>query len=287
MPEPRARGERCVAPRAASRRLPRAPLVRASIGLHVAGGALGLAMPAAWPWLVGGLLADHLLLLAGSLWPRSSLVGPNLRRMPVTDGTANAVALTFDDGPDAAVTPRVLDCLEARGARATFFCVASRAERCPGLVGEIVRRGHRVENHSYSHSPAFCCLGPRALGREIDRAQQVLARQAGATPRWFRAPAGLRNPWLDGVLRARRLELVSWTRRAFDTVSRDPAAVVLRLERSLAARDVLLLHDGGSARDATGQPVVLQALPRLLDALERAGLRSVALPPPLGLDSGG
>jgi peptidoglycan/xylan/chitin deacetylase (PgdA/CDA1 family) len=232
--------------------------------------------------VVGGLAADHALLATGSLWPRSTLVGPNLRRLPMQAAFDGKVALTFDDGPDPVVTPCVLARLEERGVRATFFCVGRRAEEHPGLVAEIARRGHRVENHSYLHSAAFCFLGPRAIGRELDRAQAALTRHAGSAPRWFRAPAGLRNPWLDAALRRRGLELVSWTRRAFDTVSSEPGAVVRRLTRGLAARDVLVLHDRGSALTARGAPVVLEALPRVLDALDAAGLSAIPLPPAVG-----
>jgi len=78
---------------------------------------------------------------------------------------------------------------------------------------------------------------------------------------------------------------VSWTRRAFDTVSSEPGAVVRRLTRGLAARDVLVLHDCGSALTARGEPVVLEALPRLLDALDAAGLCAIPLPPPVGQGS--
>jgi peptidoglycan/xylan/chitin deacetylase (PgdA/CDA1 family) len=254
--------------------------VRVSAALHLGGAALGVAAPRFWPWVVAGLVADHALLAAGSLWPRSALVGPNLTRLPDGVPEPRSVALTFDDGPDPAVTPAVLEILGRRGARASFFCVGRRAEMHSDLVAGMVRAGHRVENHSYRHSSGFCFLGPRALGREIDRAQETLARCAGEAPRWFRAPAGLRNPWLDGALVRGGLELASWTRRGFDTVSRDPSRILRRLTRALAPGDLLVLHDGGCARDAAGRPVVLETLPRLLDALEAKGLRAVALPPP-------
>jgi peptidoglycan/xylan/chitin deacetylase (PgdA/CDA1 family) len=250
------------------------------MALHLGGAALGIASPGLWPWVIAGLVVDHLLLVGGSLWPRSSLVGPNLTRLPAGIPDDRSVALTFDDGPDPAVTPRVLEILGRRGAHATFFFVGRRAEAHPDLVAETARLGHRVENHSYNHSSAFCFLGPRAIGREIDRAQEVLSRCAGAAPRWFRAPAGIRNPWLDGALVRRRLELATWTRRGFDTVSRDPARVLRRLTRSLAPGDVLVLHDGGAARDRAGHPVVTETLPRLLDAIDAAGLRAVPLPAP-------
>jgi len=259
---------------------PRSALVRASMALHLGGVAVGIASPRAWPWVIGGLVADHLVLVGGSLWPRSSLVGPNLTRLPPGIPDDRSVALTFDDGPDPAVTPAVLEILGRRGARATFFYVGRRAEAHPDLVARTARLGHRVENHSYRHPSAFCFLGPRAIGREIDRAQEVLARCAGEPPRWFRAPAGIRNPWLDGALVRRRLELASWTRRGFDTVSRDPAGVLRRLTRSLAPGDVLVLHDGSAARDRSGRPVIVETLPRLLDAIDAAGLRAVPLPAP-------
>jgi peptidoglycan-N-acetylglucosamine deacetylase len=73
------------------------------------------------------------------------------------------------------------------------------------------------------------------------------------------------------------LRLVSWTRRGFDTVTADPQKVLARLIRRLRAGDILLLHDGHAARTATGQAVILEVLPPLLAALQRAGLSSTSL----------
>ena len=135
-----------------------------------------------------------------------------------------------------------------------------------------------MENHSYRHSNLFSFFVFGALSREIDRAQEILEEITGKRPRFFRAPAGLRNPWLDGALASRGLVLVSWSRRGFDTVVSDPARVVDRLTDGLAAGDVLLLHDGSPARTGGGRPVVLEALPLLLEELDRHNLRSIALP---------
>jgi peptidoglycan/xylan/chitin deacetylase (PgdA/CDA1 family) len=188
--------------------------------------------------------------------------------------------LTFDDGPDPAVTPRLLDLLDDAGARATFFVIGRRAEAHPRLTAEIADRGHRVENHTYSHHPTFAFSGPGGLGREIDRAQRAVTALTGRTPVWFRAPAGMRNPLLGGVLARRGLALASWTRRPFDRATREPRRIVGRLTRSLAAGDVLLLHDGGSLTAPSGRPAVLEALPQLLAALAREELLPVPLPPP-------
>jgi peptidoglycan/xylan/chitin deacetylase (PgdA/CDA1 family) len=252
-------------------------LILGSAGLH-AGAVVALATaPGQWPAIAGAVLANHALLTAAGLWPRSRLLGPNLLRLPAAAAARGEIALTIDDGPDPEVTPRVLDLLDARGARATFFCIGERALRHPGLCAEIVRRGHDVENHSQHHAHHFSLLGPRGFAREIARAQGTLAGITGSTPRFFRAPAGLRNPFLDPVLAKLDLRLASWTRRGFDTVTRDPEKVAARLLRALAPGDILLLHDGHAARTATGVPVIFEALPRVVDACAERGLALVTL----------
>jgi peptidoglycan/xylan/chitin deacetylase (PgdA/CDA1 family) len=258
-------------------RRPPPPFLVASGLLHLAGFAALAVAPRHWRPLVGVLLADHLALVAAGLWPRSQLVGPNLVRLPAARAAAGEVALTFDDGPDPAVTPAVLDLLDHHGAHASFFAIGRRAERHPELIAEIARRGHRVENHSYRHTHRFSLLGPRAAGREIDRAQELLTAAAGRAPRWFRAPAGLRGPLLELLLAPRSLGLASWTRRGFDTVRGDPARLAARLTRGLAGGDVLLLHDGSGAIAPDGRPVVLSALPKVLAALAERGLQGVAI----------
>jgi peptidoglycan/xylan/chitin deacetylase (PgdA/CDA1 family) len=201
-----------------------------------------------------------------------------MRRLPPAAAARREVALTIDDGPDPEVTPAVLDLLDAHGARATFFCIAQHAQAHPQLCREIVRRGHSVQNHSHQHRHNFSLLGLRGFGREIEAAQDALSQVTGELPRFFRAPAGLRNPFLAPVLHRLDLQLVSWTRRGFDTVRTDPARVLSRLTRQLAAGDILLLHDHNGARTSAGQPVVLEVLPALLRAFAQGGLRSVTLP---------
>lgn len=255
------------------------PLLRISAGLHV-GGAAALALaPHAWPVVIGTLIADHLAVVAAGLWPRGTFLGPTLVRLPHGARSRREIALTFDDGPDPATTPRVLDILDARGARSTFFCIGQRVEAHRDVAAEIARRGHCVENHSHRHRNAFWFLPPALLREEIERAQEAIATATGHTPRLFRAPAGIRSPLLDPALARAGLDLVAWTRRGFDTVSPDPGRVLARLVRGLAPGDILLLHDGSSARGASGDPVILEVLPRLLDAVEAAGLKPVPVGP--------
>ena len=253
-------------------------LVKASIACHAGAGVAVAADPALWPWALGAVVLNHGLISVTGLMPRSTWLGENMRRLPAGSTARGEVSITIDDGPDPAVTPAVLDLLDAHGARATFFCIAQRAAEHSALAREIVQRGHSVQNHSDVHRHNFSLLGLRGYANEIGRAQQRLADVTGVLPRFFRAPAGLRNPFLAPVLQRLDLTLVSWTRRGFDTAQRDPQRVLQRLTRNLAAGDIVLLHDGHAARTRVGRPVVLDVLPAFLQRCDQAGLRTVTLP---------
>lgn len=260
-----------------TRRWTPSPTLRASAAVHGAALLGTLAVPAAWPWAAGALLANHAVLVAAGLWPSSHLLGPNLTRLPEAAARRREIALTIDDGPDPAVTPRVLDLLDAANARASFFCIGRIAEQHPALCREIVQRGHRVENHGFAHSNAFSLFGPGRMRRDIARAQAALGDITGQAPRFFRATAGLRNPFLDPVLLGLGLELATWTRRAYDTRTGDPERVFHRLTDRLGPGDIVLLHDGHAARTSKGEPVILAVLPRLLQTLAERQLHPVTL----------
>jgi peptidoglycan/xylan/chitin deacetylase (PgdA/CDA1 family) len=230
--------------------------------------------PAWWPWVVAALVANHVALGLIGMWPRSRLLGDNMICLPDAAARRGEIALTFDDGPHPEVTPKVLDILDRYGAKASFFCIGDKAAAHPDIVRDIVRRGHAIENHSMRHSGFFGFYGPVALRREIGAAQSMLGGIAGRPPRFFRAPMGIRNPMLDPVVARMGLHYISWTRRGFDTVARDPAVILERLTDRLAAGDILLLHD---RRSVHGEPIVLAVLPALLERISAAGLKPVSL----------
>jgi peptidoglycan/xylan/chitin deacetylase (PgdA/CDA1 family) len=258
-------------------------LIKASAVGHAAAVVAVAVQPQTWPWALGALGLNHALITGTGLWPRSTWLGQNIRRLPEASAARCEVSLTIDDGPDPEVTPAVLDLLEASDARATFFCIARQAEQHPELCREIVRRGHSVQNHSHRHSHAFSLWGPKAMARDIATAQDRLSQITGEQPRFFRAPAGLRNPFLDKVLHEQGLQLVSWTRRGFDTARGNSEQVLARLTQGLRAGDILLLHDGNAAPTKAGRAVILDVLPALLHAFEQARLLPVTLPQALPL----
>jgi peptidoglycan/xylan/chitin deacetylase (PgdA/CDA1 family) len=258
-------------------RWPLPPVLTASVGLHGAAALVAGLQPHAWPWAAGAVALNHLGVAAAGLWPTSSLLGPNILSLPDTAVARREITLTFDDGPEPSVTPQVLDLLDEYGVKATFFCIGRRVLEHPDLAREMVRRGHHIDNHSHIHRHNFSLLGPGGMAREIQRAQDAIAEVTGRVPRFFRAPAGLRNAFLEPVLQRLDLRLASWTRRGFDTARSNPAYVAQRLLNGLAPGDLLLLHDGHAATTEQGLPVVLAVLPRLLQACADQGLRGVTL----------
>jgi peptidoglycan-N-acetylglucosamine deacetylase len=248
-----------------------------SFALHAVAVPLVLVAPPMWLWALAAVLCDHVVITLAALWPRSTLLGPNLVRLPDSAARRGEVAITIDDGPDPEVTPQVLALLDEFGAKASFFCIGERAAAQPELCRRIVAAGHSIENHGQLHRKHASLLGYRGWLKEVGTAQETLTALTGHPPRFFRALAGLRNPFLEPVLGRLGLHLSSWTRRGFDTLVGDPDRVLSSLTRNLAAGDILLLHDGHCARTRSGRPVILEVLPRLLTTLQASRLKPVTL----------
>jgi peptidoglycan/xylan/chitin deacetylase (PgdA/CDA1 family) len=198
-----------------------------------------------WPWSPGAALAvimvSHALVLYPTLRPNAQWLGPVATHF---DTQTREVWLTIDDGPTAD-TGAVLDALEARGARATFFVKGALAAKDPQTIREIVGRGHAVANHSHSHpSASFWCLPPRAIRREIEECNRTIRAITGADPRFFRAPVGMKNPFVHPALGG--MVLVGWSARAFDSTTNDPETVLRRLLPDVEPGAILLLHQGRS-----------------------------------------
>ena len=246
-----------------------------SAGFHILALLALIARPPWWPSILTAVVLNHVVLGLIGLWPRSRLLGANMLRLPAAAASRNEIALTFDDGPDADVTPRVLDILDVHQAKASFFVIGDKAAAQPELIREIARRGHSIENHSRKHSSFFGFFAWTALRKDVDTAQEIIFGITGQAPAFFRSPMGIRNPMLDPVIARLGLRYITWTRRGFDTVTGDPAVVLARLTRKMSAGDILLLHD----RRTHGQrAIVLEVLPALLDRIAAAGLKPESLP---------
>lgn len=253
------------------------PLFSMSLALTLVAPLLLLWRPESWRWLLAAVIVDHLLMTLAGLLPRCNWLGPNWTRLPAEAAVRGEIAITFDDGPDPVTTPEVLEILDRYQAKATFFCIGDKLLRQPELARQIVERGHGLENHSMHHGYWLSFCLPDGWLAELEAAQQAVVSVTGRPPRFFRPPVGLRNPFLDPVLSRLDLQLVSWTRRGFDSVENRSQRVLSRLRRNLNAGDILLLHDADSAISEAGVPVVLEVLPALLEAAASQGLRPVTL----------
>jgi peptidoglycan/xylan/chitin deacetylase (PgdA/CDA1 family) len=227
-------------------------------------------------WALGAVVSAHVLWLIPTLWPACGWCGAVTTVLPpshASDG-AKLVWLTIDDGPDPEDTPRLLDLLDEHKAKATFFFIGAKVAVQPELVAEVVRRGHAVGNHTMHHAQyGFWAFGPGAVRREILECQRVLAETSGVAPRWFRAPAGLKNLFVQEVLEREDLRLACWSARGLDGVDADKARVMERLKRAIKPGAIVLMHEGRT--DVKGERLAPQVLGELLEWLEAGGYRCV------------
>ena len=192
-----------------------------------------------------------------------------------------AVALTFDDGPHAQGTPAVLEVLAARRATATFFLVGEQVRRNPGLALEIVAAGHAVAIHGDRHRN-FMRLTPRQADEELARAADALGEDALPV---HRPPYGIYSAAALALVRRRDWRPLLWSRWGRDwAASATPEAIAARVAgvgaagAGLHAGDVLLLHDADDYSAPGSWRRTVAALPRVLDEIERQGLRTASVP---------
>jgi peptidoglycan/xylan/chitin deacetylase (PgdA/CDA1 family) len=190
-------------------------------------------------------------------------------------GEGKTVALTFDDGPDPDATPCLLDLLQRHGLTAAFFVAGQKAERHPGLVREILRRGHEIGNHSYHHDTLLMLRSRARLADEIFRTQTVLAG-FGVRPRLFRPPVGITNPRLSGVLEEMRMECVTFSCRACDFGNRRIGGMAGTILRKVRPGAIVLLHDI-SPPDGSGIAEWFAEVGELIKGLKARGYDIVSL----------
>lgn len=196
-------------------------------------------------WTAGASLVAASAGLAawGAFHPASQLFGATLRRLPRNADSEARIALTFDDGPNPAMTPRLLEILAQHEVRATFFLIGEYVRQFPELAKEISSRGHAIGNHTDTH-PSLVLLSQSRIQGELQHCQAAVADATGRQPQWMRPPYGFRSPQMHRAVRASGFRgVVMWSASGRDW-KRQPASRVIERLRRVRPGDIVLLHDG-------------------------------------------
>lgn len=179
------------------------------------------------------------------------------------------VSLTFDDGPHSEFTQRVLELLKQYNAKATFFLIGKNAEKHPELVHDILRQGHSIGNHTYSHTNGFGFFTTSKVISELEHANSVIEKISGFKMRLYRPAFGVTNPNIQKAVKTLKLNSIGWNVRSLDTTKRSEEAILKRITLKVSKGDIILLHDTS--------PKTVDVLERLLLFLQVNNLKSVTI----------
>ena len=169
----------------------------------------------------------------------------------------NQIAITFDDGPHPEFTPKVLALLKKYDAKATFFCIGKHIEKYPELTNDLIRQGHTIGNHTYSHSNNFGFLKTQEVISELQKTNTIVKDKTGVTLKLYRPAFGVTNPRIKKALKITGLQSIGWNNRSYDTTSIGAEAVFNKVTKKLSKGDVILLHDTSSKTVAVLEQLLL------------------------------
>ena len=224
----------------------------------------------------------------GAVYPRAQLFGSTVCRT----NSPRRLAITFDDGPNPAITPQLLDLLERFNAKATFFVIGRFVRECPELVKETAARGHVIGNHTDAHRNLIW-LSPSQVTVELRLCHHAITNATGAPPKWFRPPYGFRNPWVIPAATELGCKTAMWTLIPGDWLKK-PAEWLIRCMQPIAVHaernatqnpsasatatgDVLCLHDGYHKELNYDRTRTLAALEHWLPRWRDLGLEFVTM----------
>jgi len=176
------------------------------------------------------------------------------------------IALTFDDGPHPVYTPQILEILKKNNIKATFFMVGSYAEKYPEIVKMVLKDGHAIDSHSYSH-PNLTKLSASRLNKEINKPQDIIFKITGIKPVCLRYPFGASNERVRSTIRKNGITPVSMGFNSFDYERPGTKKIVSWVLKNSYSGQVILLHDGFNKREQT-----VEALPEIIAGVKKKGL---------------
>ena len=235
-------------------------LIGASVG---AAGLLGAAGAAAYQ----------------SMAPTAQGFGQTFARGPQG---SKQIALTYDDGPNDPHTLRLLEMLAKHDVRATFFMIGRYVQRRPDLVRDLLKAGHVVGNHTFTH-PHLVVSGAVETRNQLEECQRAVEEVTGVAPRLFRPPFGGRRPMTLRIARSLGLEPILWNVTSWDWETPPAEKIVQTCVRQMRGGDVVLMHDGGHRGFGADRSQTVLATNLLIEKYKTEGHEFVTIPQMMGI----
>lgn len=194
------------------------------------------------------------------------------------------LALTFDDGPNDPHTFHLLEVLARHNVKATFFLIGRYVKQRPDIAQELVRAGHVIGNHTFSH-PNLIWVSPQETNRELQDCERALTDAVGEHSRLFRPPFGGRRPGTLKIVRKLGLEPVMWNVTGWDWEGKPADYVEQKVRQQIRGGDVILLHDGSHAAFGVDRSQTVIAVDRLIARYKSDGYEFVTVPAMMGKDA--
>jgi len=187
------------------------------------------------------------------------------------------IALSFDDGPDGANTPRILSLLKQNGVSAAFFCIGNKIADNAALLKQIDKEGHVIGNHTFTHHLWFDMFSKKEMATDMMMMDEAVADVIGKTPKLFRPPYGVTNPNLKNAIIAGNYTPVGWSVRSLDTIAKDPQKLLKKVVAKIKPGAVFLFHDTSNT--------TLTMLPEFIKHVKSSGYEIIRLDKMLNLQA--
>lgn len=195
--------------------------------------------------------------------------GPKITYNSVYVGDTPYIAITFDDGPHGTLTPKLLDMLAARKAKATFFVVGQCVAEFPDILKRAAREGHEIASHSWSH-PNLGKMSDEAVRNELRRTDDAIKNAIGVRPTLMRPPYGSitsrQKGWIHDEF---GYKVIIWDVDPFDWKRPGSSVVTSRIVNQTKSGSIILVHDI--------HPASVEAMPETLDQLQAKGFKFVTV----------
>lgn len=220
------------------------------------------------------MVAAMAILIAPGAARLSSEVVAHEQVIRVARTNEKVVALTYDDGPHPKFTPELLNVLDKYHVKATFFMVGARMEEYPDVVADVVKRGHVIANHTYSHPVDLQSSSLDKVVRELTKCDKIIEKMTGKSPMFFRPPKGKYDSAIVAVAQGLDCRTVLWTVSADNHTAPTPQLMAERVVKNVCPGAIVLAHDapyGTRWKDVAATSIIIEKL-------RKQGYRFVTLP---------